>query len=547
MNKLYYGDNLEVLRNQVASESVDLVYLDPPFNSNRNYNVIFSRHAVDEAAAQIQAFDDTWHWTPVTDEQYERYVEGGEVPGEVGDALQAFRTLIGENDAMAYLVNMAPRLVELYRVLKPTGSLYLHCDPTMSHYLKVLLDAIFGAANFRNDIVWKRKAGRGETNNAAIRFGVTNDNILFYAKSPKTPFVRQYRDSNPEYIASKFTHVEPDTGRRYRLDNITSPSYRQNLVYEYKGYPPPPKGWAVSLERMKEMDAEGRLYLPADKSHRIQRKRYLDELEGETVDSLWDDIPPINSQAKERLGYPTQKPTALLERILSTSTQAGDAVLDPFCGCGTTIDAAQGLDRQWIGIDVTFIAIDLIEKRLTDRFPGIVGTYEIFGIPRDMLGAHALFKRSPFDFERWAVTRINARPNQKQVGDRGIDGVARFYVDSKTNGKILASVKAGNNLNPGMVRDLVGTVETEKAQMGVLITLAKPTKGMLDAANHGGHYTWPVNGQKFPRVQVITISDLLSGKRPDLPPVTSPYGTAAKAPAKVQQLGFDLTSDDGLV
>jgi site-specific DNA-methyltransferase (adenine-specific) len=229
------------------------------------------------------------------------------------------------------------------------------------------------------------------------------------------------------------------------------------------------------------------------------------------------------------------------------SSNEGDTVLDPFCGCGTTVDAAQSLGRQWIGIDITFIAVDLIEKRLKDRYPGIAGSYETFGIPRDMASAQALFKHSPFDFERWAVSRINARPNEKQVGDKGIDGVAQFYLDTKTNGKVLASVKGGVNINPGFVRDLIGTVETQKAQMGVLITMANPTKGVLDAVNHGGNYTWPVNGQTFPRVQVITISELLAGKRPNLPALKSPYGTATKAAPKVVQLGFDLDSDDGLV
>nr|WP_157836131.1 DNA methyltransferase [Mycobacteroides abscessus] len=304
-NHLYFGDNLEVLRQYIASESVDLVYLDPPFNSNRNYSVIFNRDgkAGTEDTAQIQAFEDTWHWTHVTNAQFSEFVASA--PLQAADALSAFHTLLGENDAMAYLVNMAPRLLELHRVLKPTGSLYLHCDPTMSHYLKVLLDAIFGAQNFRNDIVWKRKAGRGETNNAAIRFGVTNDVLLFYGKTRAAKFDRQYRENNPEYIAAKFTHVEPETGRRYRLDNLTSPSMRPNLIYEYKGYPPPAKGWAVSRDRMQEMEQEGRLYFPAKKSQRIQRKRFLDELEGETVDSLWDDIPPINP--RPRSGWVTPR------------------------------------------------------------------------------------------------------------------------------------------------------------------------------------------------------------------------------------------------
>lgn len=534
-NRLFYGDNLEVLRTHIPSESIDLIYLDPPFNSNRNYNVLFGKNVTTGAsdAAQIQAFSDTWVWTPTTDQQYTALMQGA-VPSKVADAVLAMRTLIGENDAMAYLVNMAPRLVELHRTLKPTGSLYLHCDQAMSHYLKILLDAIFGAANFRNDIVWKRKAGRGETQNAAIRFGVTNDNILFYAKSPAAHFFRQHRESNADYIATKFTHVEvqPDgTQRRYRLDNLTSPSYRPNLVYSYKGYNPPHNGWAVSLERMREMDEQGRLYLPDKKTQRIQRKRYLDELEGETVDTLWDDISPINSQAKERLGYPTQKPIALLERIISAGSNEGDVVLDPFCGCGTTIDAAVRLNRKWIGIDVTYIAVDLIEKRLRHTHgESILGTYEVLGIPKDMPGAKALFDHSPFDFERWAVSHVNAQPNEKQVGDKGVDGVARFPLDNKGNvGRVLVSVKGGKQLNPGMVRDLGGAVTTQKAEMGILITLGSPTKGMVDEMNHAGSYTHPATGAVFPRIQIMTIAALLTGQRPKMPATILPYIQASKA------------------
>ncbi len=312
--------------------SSDLVYLDPPFNSNRDYNVLFKEQSGNESPAQIKAFGDTWNWAGAA-ESWSNFAQICPVP-KVIELMHGFHNAIGENDVLAYLVMMAPRLYHLHRVLKPTGSLYLHCDPTASHYLKLILDCIFSPKNFRNEIIWKRKAGRGETNNAAVRFGVSTDTILFYAKSREAYFDRQHPANNANYIETKFTHVDTD-GRRYRLDNLTSPSYRPNLVYDYKGYSPPQNGWAVSRERMEQMEAEGRIYLPEDKSRRIQRKRYLDELEGETVDSLWDDISPINSQAKERLGYPTQKPMALLERIINASSNPGDVVLDPFCGCGT--------------------------------------------------------------------------------------------------------------------------------------------------------------------------------------------------------------------
>jgi DNA modification methylase len=545
INKLFYGDNLEVLREHVADESVDLVYLDPPFNSNRSYNVIFSRHAgdTDDAAAQIEAFDDTWHWTPVTDQQYQRYALAGELPPRVADALTAFRTLLGENDAMAYLVNMAPRLVELHQILKPTGSLYLHCDPTMSHYLRVLLDSIFGADRFVNEIIWKRSAAHSDKRQGARHMGRLHDTILFYTKTGSYPFTVEMLDYNEKYVASKYRYVEESTGRRYGLWDITGPggAAKGNPIYEVFGFT---KYWRYSKTTMQQKIDAGLIIQPSPEA--IPREiKYLDEAPGVSLQDVWTDIDPINSRAAERLGYPTQKPLTLLERIIRMSSKEGDVVLDPFCGCGTTIDAAQGLGRQWIGIDITFIAVDLIEKRLQDRYPGIAGTYEVLGIPRDMASAQSLFDRSPFDFERWAVSRINAQPNVKQVGDKGVDGVARFYLDKKTIGRVLVSVKGGKNIGPMFVRDLSGTVETQKAQMGVLITTAEPTQGVLDAVNHGGTYTWPVNGQTYPRIQVVTVADLLHGIRPNMPPLMLPYIQAVKALPPSLQMTFDDAAGTG--
>lgn len=540
LNKLFYGDNLEVLREHVPSKSIDLVYLDPPFNSNRSFNVIFGRNSTGgDVAAQIQAFDDTWRWTPVTDGQYERYALTGELPSRVAESLTAFRTLLGENDAMAYLVNMAPRLVELHRVLKPTGSLYLHCDPTMSHYLKVLLDAIFGAQLFRGEITWLRTT----THSDAKRWSPNADIILYYGKTTTVTWNPMYVPHSEAYRASKYRNDDGDGRGLYQLGDITSPNPRPNLTYEWKGHKPPPNGWRYSRKTMEELDKDGRIWYPDSKDKRPRLKRYLADLEGTVVGNVWTDIPPINSQAAERLGYQTQKPLALLERIVTASSNPGGVVLDPFCGCGTAVDAAQNLGRQWAGIDITFIAVDLIEKRLQDRYPGIQGTYETFGIPRDMGAAQALFERSPFDFERWAVSRLNAQPNEKQVGDKGVDGVARFYLDKKTIGKVLVSVKGGKHIGPSFVRDLIGTVDTQKAQMGVLITMATPPRGLIDAADHGGVYTWPVNGQTFPRIQVITVADLLAGKRPRMPQLMLPYVQASKAVPQLDQM--DLFGNTG--
>lgn len=445
-NKLYYGDNLEVMRQSIAAESVDLIYLDPPFSSNRNYNVIFRRHATEPDAdkAQIQAFGDTWVWTPVTEQQYQSYVGGG-LPNEVADALTAFRTLLGENDAMAYLVNMAPRLVELHRVMKPTASLYLHCDPTMSHYLKILLDAIFRADHYINELIWQRAAAA--KSHASRRYSVSHDVLLCYGKTDRWTFNPIHLEGSETYTA-RFSLDDHDGRGQYRLAPLDNPAYRPNLIYDYRGFPSPARGWRIGRDVMGQLDAEGRLAFPSKPGGRIARKHYLNEQSGPLAGDIWTDIPPLQAASAERLGYPTQKPIALLERILLAASNEGDVVLDPFCGCGTAVDAAQRLSRTWIGIDITFIAIDLIQKRLIGTYgEGVIEGFEVAGILRDLGAAHALFDKSPFDFERWAVSQINAQPNEKQVGDRGIDGVARFPLDNKGGSRKGAGVRKGRKVN----------------------------------------------------------------------------------------------------
>lgn len=476
-NRLFFGDNFDVMRQSLPAATVDLVYLDPPFNSNRSYNVIFSRHQVESDAAQIQAFDDTWRWTPVTEQQYEQYTNGSLEPG-VSDALRSFRLMLGENDAMAYLVNMAPRLVELHRVLKQTGSLFLHCDPVMSHYLKVLLDTIFGFDHFQNEIVWHHGLGAMAGKN---KFPSKHDIIFWYSKGA-TPVFNKLRGEVTPAMAAKYCHE----------------------------------------------DASGKYMMSYGKKYYLKG--------GKPYDDVWD-IPAISPTSSERLGYPTQKPLALLERIIAACSNEDDIVLDPFCGCGTAIDAAIRLNRRWIGIDITYIAIDLIEKRLLHTHgDDIADTYEILGIPKDKASALALFSRSPFDFERWAVSLVNGQPNQKQVGDKGSDGVARFPIDGRGNfGRALISVKGGKQLGPAMVRDLGGTVTTQKAEMGILITNGQPTRGMVDEANHAGSYKHPYHDQIYPRIQIITINDLLSGKKPTMPPTVLPYIQALKAKTPADQ------------
>lgn len=521
-NVLYYGDNLEVLRERVGTETIDLVYLDPPFNSNRSYNVLFRRRSGEEAQAQIEAFDDTWTWSQESERQYEDLVAGG-APVRVADAVQAMRRLLGDNDVLAYLVMMTARLVELHRVLKHTGSLYLHCDPTASHYLKILLDAVFGPERFLAEVIWKRTSAH----NRVRRFGPVHDTILGYAKGTDWTWNPIYVPYDREYIDRDYRRVEPGTGRRYRISDLTSnnPGSR----YEFHGLlPPGGRYWAYAKETLERFESEGRIVWSSNGYP--QYKRYLDEMPGQMAQDLWTDVPQINNRSRERLGYPTQKPVTLLERIIQASSDSGQVVLDPFCGCGTTVDAAQKLGRRWIGIDITYLAIDLINKRLKATYgEDIVGTYSIRGIPHDLDGARALFEANPFDFERWVVSLMDGQANEKQVGDKGLDGIIRFPIDNQTGtGRALVSVKGGRQVNPGMVRDLVGTVQQQHAEMGIFVCMTEPTSGMLEVARKSGSYVWQVSGRQYPKVQVLRVSELLAGKRPDMPTPFLPYVQARR-------------------
>lgn len=526
VNRLFYGDNLRILRREIKDQSVDLLYADPPFQSNRSYNVLFKHKSGEQAQAQIEAFDDTWTWSQDSEELFDELVEGG-APSAVAEAIIATRRLLGDNDVMAYLVMMTARLVECHRVLKSTGTLWLHCDPTASHYLKIILDAIFGPKMFRNEVIWQRTAAKGD---ARRKFGSIHDVILVYAKTEDSFFEPARKEPDAEYRA-RFRLDDNDGRGQYRIAPLDSPNPRPNLTYEYKGHEPPAKGWRVNRELMEKLDADGRLAFPKKAGGRIGRKHYLNEQEWPTVGDVWTDIPPLQAASQERLGYPTQKPLPLLERIIKSGTPGpGAVVLDPFCGCGTTIDAAHKLGRTWIGIDITYLAISLIEDRLARVYGDDVReTYELAGVPREVEAARALFDANAFDFERWAVSLVNGQPNEKQVGDRGIDGVIRFYLNAEKDlGEVIVSVKGGQSLNPGMVRDLRGTVERTKAQMGLMITLAPPTKGMVEEADHSGSFEYEFSGAKYPRLQLITIAELLQGKRPQMPSPISPYKRARK-------------------
>jgi site-specific DNA-methyltransferase (adenine-specific) len=466
-------------------------------------------------------------------------VESG---GRVSDAIRAFRTFLGDSDMMAYVAMMAPRLVELRRVLKDTGSLYLHCDSTASHYLKMLMDAVFGPMNFRNEITWKRTSGH---NDARRRFGDVTDIILFFSKGQRYPFNRQYIPYSQSYIDTFYVHTDPD-GRKWRRSDLRSPHPRPNLMYDYNGRKPHPNGWAVSRDRMEQLDREGRLHFPKDPNGRIQLKRYLDEMPGQPCTNSWDDISPIHALTAERLGYPTQKPEALLERIIKTSSNEGDLVLDPFCGCGTTIAAAQKLNRRWIGIDITNLAITLIRGRLTDTFAG-AAEYEVIGEPVSLPDAANLAGADPYQFQWWALGLVGARPVEEKKGaDKGIDGRIYFHVGDGKTRQIILSVKAGK-LHANYVRDLRGVVDRARADMGVLISLDEPTGPMRKEAASAGFYTSPWG--KHARLQLVTVEDLLTGKTVDRPPIQTSvtFKRAPKAAVKTaerKRLDFDKPDPD---
>jgi len=527
-NYLYYGDNLDILRRYIKDGSVDLVYLDPPFNSNQDYNVLFAEKSGTRSSAQIKAFGDTWKWDTVASATYEQVVEEG---GKASEALQAFRRLLGTSDMLAYLVMMTPRLVEIRRVLKLTGSIYLHCDPTASHYLKILMDAIFGTVNFRNEIIWRRSTPKGLLSRRLAR---NHDIILSYQMSAEratwnndAAFIAYDHDDLDEKTTIKYRYHDAD-GRVYRLSDLTNPNPdRPNLTYEFLGHT---KVWRWTKERMQAAYEAG-LVIQTKPGAIPQYKRYLDEQRGRPVTDVWNDIDPLNSQARERLGYPTQKPEMLLERIIQLTTYPGDVVLDPFCGCGTTIAAAQKLNRHWIGIDITSIAINLIKTRLLDAYGAdIAKTYKVRGEPTTFSEAQALADNDKYQFQWWALGLVGARGVEEKKGaDQGIDGHLYFH-DEAEGGKtkqVIFSVKGGHT-SVKDIRDLRGVIDREKAEIGVLLTMQEPTQPMRTEASGAGFYqsAWG----KHPRLQILTIAELLDGKRVDMPPLRQVNVTFKQAP-----------------
>ena len=538
-NRLYYGDNLEILRQYVADESVDLVYLDPPFNSNATYNVLFKERTGEESPAQIKAFTDTWEWTRESERTFEQDIIGNTAASpKVKEMIGAFLNFIGRNAMMAYLVMMTPRLVELNRVLKPTGSIYLHCDPTASHYLKILLDTVFGKDKFRTEVVWKRTSAHSDTKQGREQHGRIHDILLYYTKRDAWQWNPIFTEYDKEYVDKFYKYIEPETGRRYTLDNISGPggAAKGNPSYEVMGVT---RYWRYSQERMQLLIDTGRVV--QTKPGAVPRyKRYLDEMPGVPLQDIWNDIGPIPSQAAERLGYPTQKPVALLERIVQSSSNEGDLVLDPFCGCGTAVAAAQKLNRRWIGVDITHLAVALMKNRLKTGYGLVAGKdYEVVGEPVDVGSAKALAQQDRFQFQYWAMSLLEALPkgDEKKGADRGIDGVVHFVDGPKRKmEKAVVQVKSGKVSSPH-IRDLKGTMEREKAAMGLFITLEEPTREMEKEAVSAGFYKSELWQKDFPKMQIRTVGELLEGKEFEIPSQPSGYKAAPRVRRKEGEQG----------
>jgi len=520
-NKLYFGDNLYVLREHIADGCVDLVYLDPPFNSNANYNILFKSPDGGDSDAQIEAFEDTWHWNENAEKAFDDVMRSGNTAAF--ELLRAMRAFLGDNDMMAYLAMMAVRLIELHRVLKPTGSLYLHCDPTASHYLKLLLDGVFGAKQYINEIIWLR----ANAHNFKTRYWPRqHDTVLFYAKGSTVKLDPQYE---PYSDAQLKRYKQDENGRFYTGQDMTVSLVRRHRQFEWRGVTPPPhRSWGASEEQLEQWLAEGRILLRKDGKPRMDGlKKYLDEMPGKQVGTVWSDIDRITNTAGERLGYPTQKPLALLERIIAASSNEGDVVLDPFCGCGTAVHAAQKLGREWIGIDVTHLAIGLIEKRMKQAFPGLA--FDVVGRPQDLNSALDLAARDKHQFELWALSVVEAQPwkGGRKGADGGIDGIIYFKPDGKKTERAIVEVKGGG-IGVKDIGRLAQVIERERAPFGVFLTAQPPTRAMERDAAAVGLWENPTTGRTYPRLQILTLAEIFQGKRPNIPLVDVGVGKQAK-------------------
>ena len=513
MNQLFFGDNLHILRKHIDDEYVDLIYLDPPFNSKRDYNLLFKTPKGQSSDAQITAFEDTWHWGIQAENEFRELQKQANT--DVAQMMQALRGFLGANDLMAYLTMMANRLLELHRVLKSTGSLYLHCDPTAAHYLKVVLDSVFGKENFKNEISWKRSGRRSSISKSFRR---AHDVILFYKKTDDYCFNLQYEEFDST-LTKKYTGL--DARGQFRLVPLMASGKTRDgeTGKPWRGFDPNTRGkagmhWLTGHANLDAYADKGLVDFPRKIDGVPQLKYYLEDNKGVPLSDFWNDVDLINSMGHEALGYPTQKPLALLERIIQASSKEGDTILDPFCGCGTAVHAAQNLKRAWVGIDITHLAIGLIERRMKKAFPALAakGAFEVEGVPTDFAGAADLALRDKYEFQLWALSLVGAQmfKGGKKGADGGIDGLIFPEVGKGKTEKIIVSVKGGENIGLTMLKDLITTVAHNGAIIGLFVTLAKPTKPMVTEAATAGHYESPLHGA-FPRIQILTVEGLLNG------------------------------------
>lgn len=547
-NRLYYGDNLDVLRNKIASESVDLCYIDPPFNSKRNYFQIYNNQG-GEDRAQAQAFVDTWEWGDEADAGLAwitdiAQLQNGKLTEQTVELIKGLEKVLKRGSLLAYLIHMTLRIVEIHRVLKPTGSFYLHCDPTASHYLKLVLDAVFcgQGGDFLNEIIWKRTS----SHSSAQRWGPTHDTLLFYAKSPcyvwndvpqahsAAHIGAKYstKDEHDNFMAADLTGAElrtGDSGKPWRGFNPTTLGRHWAVPRKVPKDRVDLEGWMQlsTQSKLDRLDEAGLIYWPKKEGGFPRFKRYINS--GISIQSVITDIPPINSQAQERLNYPTQKPEALLERIIKASSNEGDVVLDAYCGCGTSVAVAQRLNRRWVGIDITYQSISLIlyrfQKQFPDQFEDIEANILLDGVPRDKESAVALANRKDDrtrkEFEKWFIltySRNQARINEKKGADGGVDGIAYFLKDKGENGKAIFQVKSGKT-GRGDLAKLNSDRIREKADFGILLCMDMPTKAMRDEIAAAGKYQHPLLNREDDRLQVITVAEIFAphNKRLDLP------------------------------
>lgn len=523
-NKLYYGDNLTIMRG-MADASVDLIYLDPPFNSQRTYNLIYTKLTGLPLPEQEEAFCDAWTMDA------EKIEMAREIPiiiqdryGVTDDVAKFWKAWIDtlkktEPRLLAYLVYMTYRLFEMRRILKPSGSIYLHCDPAASHYIKVMMDGVFGHGNFRNEIIWRRTSAHS----SAKRYGPVHDVILYYANGAGTTWNPTYQAYDADYVETRFARGRE---RPWKDADLTGAGTRNGETgKDWRGFNPTRKGrhWAYPPEELDRLDADGRIYWPNKAGGWPRFKRYLDESEGIPLQDVWTDINPVNSQAAERLGYPTQKPLSLLERIIASSSNPGDVVFDPFCGCGTAVVAAHQLGRHWIGCDIAILSVQIVRDLLDKRYGLHDGEhYQISGVPRSLDAAKDLFSRDKRQFQHWLVELSGGFSNNKHSGDEGIDG--RIYFGPKADLRSMVLSVKGGHLSPQFVRELRGTLERDGTEMAGFLCLDEPTKGMISEAAKAGMFSY--DGATYPRMQIRTVAELFAGKVFD-------------TPAKVRKLGWE--------